>query len=415
MPVSLPSLRETRAGLEAEQRGLLTRVAAGETLADNENIRLTALDGEIATVDTRIRAAERVANMERRAPAESLTRGGGEMDLRGYSPSRHVQGAISGKMDGLEAEVQQEMERHGEARSGAGILVRIPSHSIGIGVETRDGQTVGTPSAGGLLVPTTITAPAEMPRPLVVAQAMGATVFSGLTANLDSTYQTGGTSSYWLGENENTTRSAATFAKKTLAAKTISAEARLSRLTLTQTPALEEFLKRDIGFKLAQGVDFAAIAGTGTGNMPLGILNTAGVEAITPETMLYDTAADMIGALELDDITGTTGFLTNPTVAKLVRKLKDNDGYPLPEATIFHGKRVEYTTQVPKNLGEDEDKSALIYGLWSELIIGYWSSVDLLVNPYHPDVASNGGVLIHAFLNVDLVVRRPNAFVKAEL
>ena len=416
MPVSLPSLCETRAGLEAEQRGLLTRVAAGETLADNENIRLTALDGEIATVDTRIRAAERVAAMERRAPAESLTRGGGEMDTRAFSLAKAIREAAAGRLTGLEAEVHQEHSRNREARGGAGFHIAVPTSVFGLTAETRDGQTVGTPAAGGLLVPTTIASPLDRFRPALKTEGMGATVLHGLTGNLELPMLDTSGSAHWVAENGDTTRSAMTFGKVGIRPKTVSAEYGASRaLMLQASTAIDRLMKGDMGQILAQAVDLAAIAGTGTGNMPWGLLNTAGVASITPETLLSDTAADMIGALELDDITGTTGFLTNPTVAKLVRKIKDGDGLPIPEATIFHGKRIDYTTQVPNNLGTGEDKSALIYGLWSELVIGYWSSVDLLVNPYHPDVASNGGILIHAFLDTDVVVRRPKAFVTAEI
>lgn len=54
--------------------------------------------------------------------------------------------------------------------------------------------------------------------------------------------------------------------------------------------------------------------------------------------------------------------------------------------------------------------SAVIYGAWSDLFIAYWSGVDVLVNPYHQDVASKGGVLIHAFLDADIAPRHPESF-----
>jgi hypothetical protein len=38
----------------------------------------------------------------------------------------------------------------------------------------------------------------------------------------------------------------------------------------------------------------------------------------------------------------------------------------------------------------------------AELAIGYWSSGDILLNRYHQDVASKGGVLLHAFLTLTL-------------
>ncbi len=76
---------------------------------------------------------------------------------------------------------------------------------------------------------------------------------------------------------------------------------------------------------------------------------------------------------------------------------------------------MEVSTQVPANIGDADDKSALIYGQWGELYLGYWSAVDILINPYHPDVASNGGALLHAFLDADVVVRHPQAFAYAEI
>ena len=39
---------------------------------------------------------------------------------------------------------------------------------------------------------------------------------------------------------------------------------------------------------------------------------------------------------------------------------------------------------MPSNLtkGTGTNLSAIIYGNWADLIIGYWSAFDLLVNPY---------------------------------
>jgi HK97 family phage major capsid protein len=114
-------------------------------------------------------------------------------------------------------------------------------------------------------------------------------------------------------------------------------------------------------------------------------------------------------------VTGTAAFLTNPTVMKAARKKKDADGHVLTLAEQFHNQRVEVSTQVPNNIGATTNKSALIYGQWGELYIGYWSAVDILINPYHPDVASNGGALLHAFLDADVAVRHKEAFAFAEV
>ena len=87
----------------------------------------------------------------------------------------------------------------------------------------------------------------------------------------------------------------------------------------------------------------------------------------------------------------------------------------IPQAEIFHQVPAQFTNQVPDNIGAGSDKSALLYGLWSELVIGYWSGVDILLNPYHADVASKGGALLHAFLDADVAVRHVKAFAYAEI
>mgnify|MGYP000530691746 CR=1 FL=1 len=178
---------------------------------------------------------------------------------------------------------------------------------------------------------------------------------------------------------------------------------------------IEDLLRRDLGFILAQGLDLAAINGSGVNAQPLGILNTTGVLKETTETDFSDTTANLISALEIDDVTGTAAFLTNPTVMKAVRKIKDNDDHVIPASELFHGQRVEVSTQVPTDIGAGSEKSSLIYGQWGELVIGYWSAVDILLNPYHPDVASNGGALLHAFLDADVAVRHVEAFRYAEI
>jgi HK97 family phage major capsid protein len=238
---------------------------------------------------------------------------------------------------------------------------------------------------------------------------MGATVLRNLTGAVDLPNLTASGSASWVAENGNATRSAATFAKVPMAPKTVTGEYRLSRrLILQSNEAIEDLMRRDLGLILAQALDAAAIKGGAT-NEPKGILATTGVAEVTAATKLGDTCANMIAALELDDVNGTAAFLTNPAALNAARKIVDGQGHYITLAETFHGQRVEVTTQVP-DAGGTPVKQNLIYGLWSELVIGYWSAVDVMVNPYHPDVASNGGALIHAFLDADVAVRHTEAF-----
>ncbi|WP_137133503.1 phage major capsid protein [Rhizobium sp. FKY42] len=408
----LIELREKRASKIAEMRGLHAKTA----LESNEEQRFKTLETEVTELDGQIAREERMAAFEREEQRGEEVHGGEfGRELRGYSVANAIMGAMNGRLTGREAEIDQELKRGRESRSGAsGVAVSVPTQIL-LGTEQRS-QTVGTPSAGGYTVATNLAAVADRFRPALRVEAMGATVLRGLTGNLDLPNLESSGSASWVTENGNANRSSLTFGKNSMGPKTVAAEYGLSRrLMLQSSSAIEGILRSDLGFLLAQALDLAAMNGSGTGAEPLGLLNTQGVEKIASVTALSDTAANLIAALELDDVTGTAAFLTHPKVMQLARKLKDANGRAIPQAETFHSQRVEVSTQVPANLGSGNDKAAMIFGQWGELYLGYWSAVDILINPYHPDVASNGGALLHAFLDADVAVRHPKAFAYSEI
>lgn len=401
--MSVHALKEKRA---AKVDALLSiqRKAETETrdLNDNETAAFDTGRREIETLDCQIRNAEFLAEAERRSAGEPVNDNGHAPDLSRYSAARAIRGALTGRLDGLEGEMHAELSRGRETRG-----VMIPT-SVLLG-ERRDGQVAGTDSAGGYTVQTNVAPLADRFRPALRVESMGATVMRNLSGFLDLPNLAASGTAAWVAENGDATRSEATFAKVSMAPHTVTGEYRLSRrLILQSNEAVEDLMRRDLGLILAQALDAAAIKGGGT-NQPTGILANSGVAEVTAQTLLTDTAADLIAALEMDDVTGTAAFLTNPTVLNAARKIKDGEGRNIPLAETFHGQRLEVTTQVP-NDGATPPLDYLIYGLWSELIVGYWSAVDVLVNPYHADVASNGGALIHAFLDADVAVRHTEAF-----
>lgn len=410
--LKLNEYRETRAAKIAEMQAIIsTAERENRELSDNESQRFDALRSDAEKLDQKIERQMSLADMERRAEADPV--GGHDMqrEVRGrYSVAKALQECAAGRLTGLEAETHAELAKGREVRG-----VMVPAEIL-LGVEHRN-QNVGTATAGGNLVATNLQPIADRFRPALKIEQMGATVLRGLSGFVDLPNVAGSGSVTWVAEGGNATRSAMTFSKVAMGPKTVTGEYMLSRrLMLQSSTAIENLLRSDLGFLLAQAMDLAAIKGGGT-NQPTGILAAAGIEEVTPSTALSDTVADLIAALDLDDVTGTRAILTNPKVMRLVRKTKDGDGHIIPAAEQFHNERVEVTNQVPSDLGTapSNNKSGLIYGQWSELVLGYWSGVDILVNPYHPDVASNGGALVHAFLDCDVAIRNAKAFAFAKV
>ena len=256
---------------------------------------------------------------------------------------------------------------------------------------------------------------------------LGATVLSGNVGNLDVPRQSGLTSTYWVAEGSNITESNATFDKISLTPKTIGALSSWTRIQeLQATPDLEQLVRNDLTQQVAAAIDLACIAGTGSSNQPIGILNQSGTNSVVGGTngaaVTYDHLADLIAAVSQDSAdAGRTGFLTNNQVLTKLLKTKDSDGNYLlgpgsmvagSPATLW-GRTCEISQQVPSNLTKGSASgtcSAIIYGNWADLVVAQWGSpLDILVNPFGSSYAA-GNVEIRAMSSLDLGLRHPESF-----
>ncbi|WP_299821336.1 phage major capsid protein [uncultured Jannaschia sp.] len=404
-------IKEKRAAKIAELKTISTKAETeNRDLSGEERTRFDALTGEVEGLNRRLTDAERLAEFERlEGRADTVTGSVERRGLEGYSVAKALSESRSGVLTGMESEWHQELSRdRGEVRG-----VMIPTEVI-LGGESRVLKTT-TPGAGpgSNLIATDLAAMTDRRRAALRIEGLGATVLRGLTGNLDLPRLTESGTAGWIAEHTDAPRSDPKFKKTRMDPKTVAAEYEVSRKMLLQSSAaLEPILRADLAYLLSQRLDAAAIRGGGA-NEPTGILadsNVAELPGIAGAQLLSDLTADLIAALETDDVTGTRAFLTNPSLMAKARKVRDTDGHVITTAEQFHGERVETSTQVPGNIGAALDADALVYGEWASLYLGYWSGIDILVNPYHADVASKGGALIHAFLDCDVAVRHPEGF-----
>ncbi len=411
--MNLHSLRENRAAKVATLKALADKAGADKRdLNDQESQAFDAGRAEVEKLDRDIRNAEFLADAERRSGAEPV--GGGRRDLADIERRFNVGKALaefteSGRLTGAEAEFSAE---HRSGRPGS---IAVPvSLLLGERRAVTTAAPVGGP--GGNLVATNLGPMIDRLRPSLAVELMGATILSGLTGNLDLPRLTASGSAGWVAEHGAATGSDAEFDKVSMGPKTVAAQYELSRRMLLQAAQVESILRADLGFLLAQALDSAAIKGGGS-NEPTGILGTSGVPVVAIGTnggaLTTDHTADMIGALDVANAAGPRGFISNAKVRKAAMKLKDSESRPYGVPAVFQNEPVTFSNQVPSNLskGTGTNLSAIVYGNWSDLVIGYWTAVDLVMNPFHADVASKGGVILHAFLDADIALRHDESFV----
>ena len=183
-------------------------------------------------------------------------------------------------------------------------------------------------------------------------------------------------------------------------------------MLLQTSPGIEGILRRMMARDIALEMDRVAILGGGA-NEPTGILAAAGTQSQAYATSIFHTTAEMIGKANVANIGPNRAFLSSNRVATIARKTLDSQKLPIGTPALFHQQRAEFSNLVPDTLGGTNNESGLIYGDFSELLIGLWSALDVLVNPYESTAYSKGNVSVRALATADIALRHPAAFVKA--
>lgn len=373
----------------------------------DKNDEFTAAETELRTLDEKIERAKKMDAIDRADPGTPIS-GNGELarEIRSnFSLSRLIASQLDRGVDaGFEREVQAELAtRAGKAAQGLYVPMEIferrasTSANAGgvIGDDHRPDQYINALAAAS------------------VVRKLGATVLTGLVGNVSIPRESGAPAIGWVAENSALPEGDAEFDSVTLSPKHAGALAQWSRnLVMQSSPQVEQLLRNMLARDLALAIDRAAVTGGGA-NEPTGILATAGVQDQAWDTDYIVTAAEMIGKADIANVDAARAFLSTPGVKKALLKVKDADGHPIPIAAQLHNEMAEFSTLLPSDLGAEDNEHGLIYGDWAQLVIGMWSEVDILVNPYESAAYSKGGVSIRAMATVDVALRHDEAFVQA--
>jgi HK97 family phage major capsid protein len=412
--MKMKDLLEQRGRIVAEMRKLADSPSGdGGDMSEEQARRFDSLKGELESTEKRIERQNLLDEAERRMDGQPITGTGDtnlDQELRNFSLVRAAAAQIPDlNVDsGRERELSQELARRMGVKPD-GILVpmcvfekrvittALPSGKTGSNI-------ISTDHRGDLHV--------DILRAALRVNQLGATVLNGLHGNVDIPKLTQSATSGWVAENAALSASDLGFGKVQLSPKHVGCLTEFSRNMLQQSsPDIEQLVRADFAAVLAEAVDSVAIDGGGS-NEPDGIMQSANTADHSMATPSWENLLELIGLVEDANVEGT-GFLGHPKVFRALRRtLKDAAavelGYIMTELNSLAGYPVARTTLGPTVASPES--GTLIFGKWSDLLIGYWSAFEVLVNPYESDAYKKGNVMVRGMLSCDMAVRHGESF-----
>ena len=371
-------------------------------------------------------AAPHIEVIENAAPTQEKAMS--QVDLspveqKQYSYARAISAALARAegqaVSGFEVEVSQDMERNlpQGARSHGGIFVPLRLSRAPVGETLYNTATKGSE--------TVFTEPGEfidLLRNRTLAVRLGATMMGGLQGPVSFPKQATAASAYWMAENDGTdvTSSNMTLGTVTLSPKTLQTNTRVSRQYLAQSSVdVEAVIRRDLAEVHARKWDQAVFHGAGSANEPSGLYVSSGVNSVAMGGVpTFGKLIDMVTEVNKDNaLMGNGAFVTTPGMAgKLAQTViaASTDTNMIWSGKVDDGMMTGYsafsTNQILATLGGGSEHG-LIFGDFSQCMIGMWGGLEILVDPYA--YKKQGLIEITSFQMCDIAFRHTTAFCKA--
>lgn len=432
-------LQERAAKLDSYTSLCNTAADEERDFTPEERVQVDALDAELdpdtGTLTIAIsKAKRREAILGQRAASEMNTppavvagaaKGGedGEMNRikKRYSFLKAVQTKFAdNRQEGVELEMHQEAEK--EARD---LKLQLPARAfhlpssfmtpkeeraLNVTTATEGPEVIATDLSGRLIDPFT---------PDLVVQRMGARTMYGLSGNVEIPRDKDYLTATWEGEFGGTTETEPNFDKIALSPNRLSAKSFWGMQWAIQTGlSAEQYMRRKIVESIAIKLDATILNGSGTGNVPTGILGQ-GITNVGIDTnsgpISWDKLVEVMVALKDDNAEqGRLGWITTPGVwGEMMTKPVDAGSGIFLYDKFRPGRNFYTTTHMPsdgtKGTHVTADLHSLLYGNWGDLTIGQWGGMSLLVDPYTQADDAQMKIIAHSWW--DFIVEREKSFV----
>jgi len=341
-----------------------------------------------------------------------------EKDMEKYSFHKLIKDAYlmtkgQGQLTGVEKEMHQEAIK--ESREIGTIINGIGVPSRVLHAKTRADLAATITAAGGATVATDTIGFIDTLKNAMVAVKAGATVMSGLVGNVSIPKASANSTAYWRSEKGVATQSDPTFTSVTLNPNRLTAYTEYTNQLLIQSSIdVENFVRNNLVYSTANALETAAYEGSGSSNVPQGILNASVNDAThgssNPTAASWANIVNMEQMVAVDNaLAAKMAYIMKSTAAaKLKRTARDSvgGGY-IWEGTLNVMAPVNgypsYITNVFTN-------DTVLFGDWSQLIIAQFGGLDILVNPYTLDTYDTVRCIIAGYY--DVAVKQANAFAR---
>lgn len=239
----------------------------------------------------------------------------------------------------------------------------------------------------------------------------GATTLVDLEDDVKIPKQTGVSTAAWISaEGGAAAESELTLGSIALSPKTASMYTEVTNQMLQQsTLDMERMIRNDLAGGIAYLVDTGAMTGSGSSGQPTGLNNISGTNSVTLATAATPTWAE---AVEMESLVLTDNVsLTTPaylTTSAVVGNMKTTAKASSTAIFIYEDGRVNGH---PVYVSNAVAAGYAYFGNWSDLLVGFFGGLDILVDPYTG--SANSITRLRATQFVDINARHGQSFTVA--
>ena len=239
----------------------------------------------------------------------------------------------------------------------------------------------------------------------------GARTLNGLSGDVRIPKKTAAASAAWIAtEGGASTESEMTVGNIQMSPKTLGAFTDVTRQLMIQSSMdVESLIRDDLATAIGLAIDLAGLEGSGSSGQPTGILNTSGINSVTNFAAANPTFAEVVTletALAEDNaLMGNLAYILPAAMYGALKTTEKASG--TAQFVVEPGGTINGHRAIVSNQGTAGN---LYFGNFSDLLVGFFGGLDLVVDPY--TASTSGTVRVVALQSMDLAVRHAVSFAK---